>query len=468
MAQHAAIGVAAATFIAATPGRKHAPEVLDAARMCLVDWVGVAVGAAGEPAAQAVRRAAARWDTGGRAHVLLGVEWGIAQTNHGKRAGVQRMRPGDGFVYYSPRTSHPDGEPLREFTAIGRVADGEAYQAESDPNLMAGFRPWRRDVRYADALTMADRHAILKNACKEIAYGQGAAITFMSKWRYDLAGSSSHIHNSLWDTGGKKPLGRRNLVGAILAVVGIASVTVGLYASPWDPWILVAIGSVLLILGVTLLAAQLIAPVAQGLRGLLTSWFRVDGKLAANNIRREPRRSANTAAALMIGVMLLALISTFTESLKTTVASEFEQAAADLYMVGAQGNIPQGAIDMVAARDDVESLARMGIAAGRIDGETLMISVIDSVPADGVYPIDVEPALSQMGEGVYVNPALAAQGYSVGDTITIEVGDARDGEVRVHNDTRNVGVAGASLPPIIQELVRHGGLVRYLAARRSL
>lgn len=221
-------------------------------------------------------------------------------------------------------------------------------------------------------------------------------------------------------TGGKKPLGRRNLVGAILAVVGIASVTVGLYASPWDPWILVAIGAVLLILGVTLLAAQLIAPVAQGLRGLLTSWFRVDGKLAANNIRREPRRSANTAAALMIGVMLLALISTFTESLKTTVASEFEQAAADLYMVGAQGNIPQGAIDMVAARDDVESLARMGIAAGRIDGETLMISVIDSVPADGVYPIDVEPALSQMGEGVYVNPALAAQGYSVGDTITIE------------------------------------------------
>lgn len=72
MAQLASIGVAAATFIAATPGRKHAPEVLDAARMCLVDWVGVAVGAAGEPAAQAVRRAAARWDTGGRAHVLLG------------------------------------------------------------------------------------------------------------------------------------------------------------------------------------------------------------------------------------------------------------------------------------------------------------------------------------------------------------------------------------------------------------
>src|SRR6185295_4671994 len=62
------------------------------------------------------------------------------------------------------------------------------------------------NVRYADALTMADRHVILKNACKEIANLQGKAITFMAKWRYDLAGSSSHIHSSLWDAAGKKPL----------------------------------------------------------------------------------------------------------------------------------------------------------------------------------------------------------------------------------------------------------------------
>jgi glutamine synthetase len=61
------------------------------------------------------------------------------------------------------------------------------------------------NVRYADALSMADRHVILKNACKEIALAQGKALTFMAKWRYDLAGSSSHIHNSLWDLTGKIP-----------------------------------------------------------------------------------------------------------------------------------------------------------------------------------------------------------------------------------------------------------------------
>ena len=62
------------------------------------------------------------------------------------------------------------------------------------------------NVRYADPLTMADCHVILKNACKEIAHGLGKAVTFMAKWRYDLAGSSSHIHCSLWDAEGKTPL----------------------------------------------------------------------------------------------------------------------------------------------------------------------------------------------------------------------------------------------------------------------
>ena len=62
------------------------------------------------------------------------------------------------------------------------------------------------NVRYADALTMADRHVIIKNACKEIAWQRGKAITFLAKWHYNAAGSSSHIHQSLWSADGKTPL----------------------------------------------------------------------------------------------------------------------------------------------------------------------------------------------------------------------------------------------------------------------
>ncbi|HVY00843.1 MAG TPA: glutamine synthetase family protein [Pseudorhodoplanes sp.] len=62
------------------------------------------------------------------------------------------------------------------------------------------------NVRYADALDMADSHVILKNGIKEIASAQGKAVTFMAKWNYALAGSSSHIHCSLWSADGKTPL----------------------------------------------------------------------------------------------------------------------------------------------------------------------------------------------------------------------------------------------------------------------
>ncbi|MGA9866334.1 MAG: glutamine synthetase family protein [Acetobacteraceae bacterium] len=62
------------------------------------------------------------------------------------------------------------------------------------------------NVGYADALAMADRHVVIKNAIKEIAHAQGKAVTFMAKWHYDLAGSSSHIHSSLWDAAGSRSL----------------------------------------------------------------------------------------------------------------------------------------------------------------------------------------------------------------------------------------------------------------------
>jgi glutamine synthetase len=59
------------------------------------------------------------------------------------------------------------------------------------------------NVRYADALTMADRHVLIKNGCKEIAWSKGHALSFMAKWSYRAAGSSSHIHQSLWSLDGR-------------------------------------------------------------------------------------------------------------------------------------------------------------------------------------------------------------------------------------------------------------------------
>lgn len=87
-----------------------------------------------------------------REHVLRGVNEGIAQFNHGAKAAVSRLREADGLIYYSPKTSFPDGDPLREFTAIGRVADDVVYQASDGPQMTTSagetFRPWRRRIDY--------------------------------------------------------------------------------------------------------------------------------------------------------------------------------------------------------------------------------------------------------------------------------------------------------------------------------
>ena len=79
-----------------------------------------------------------------RSHVRRGVAGGYAQLNHGKRAALERMSVGDWLVYYSPRTDFPDGEPLRAFTAIGRVVGERVYTFD----MGGGFVPYRRDVQY--------------------------------------------------------------------------------------------------------------------------------------------------------------------------------------------------------------------------------------------------------------------------------------------------------------------------------
>lgn len=65
------------------------------------------------------------------------------------------------------------------------------------------------NLRYAEALEMADRHALYKHGVKEIAWAQGRAVTFMAKYDAAAAGSSFHLHSSLWDRAG-----RRNLFAA--------------------------------------------------------------------------------------------------------------------------------------------------------------------------------------------------------------------------------------------------------------
>ncbi|MFN6978772.1 MAG: glutamine synthetase family protein, partial [Gemmobacter sp.] len=73
------------------------------------------------------------------------------------------------------------------------------------------------NIRYSDALDAADNHAITKAAIKEIAWAQGRSVTFMAKYDHRRAGSSAHVHQSLWAGGAPAFLG----VGAAHAMAPV-------------------------------------------------------------------------------------------------------------------------------------------------------------------------------------------------------------------------------------------------------
>jgi len=82
-----------------------------------------------------------------QSHADIAVAGGFTQLNHGKAGALERMHAGDGFIFYSPRSDHPDGAPLQAFTGIGRIRTGNVYQAEAG----AEFRPFRLDVDWLPA-----------------------------------------------------------------------------------------------------------------------------------------------------------------------------------------------------------------------------------------------------------------------------------------------------------------------------
>ena len=72
---------------------------------------------------------------------------GFMQVGHGKLAPLKRIQPGDLVTYYSPTISLSGKDKLQSFVSFGIVEPGEPYVFD-----MGGFIPYRRNVRYLDAV----------------------------------------------------------------------------------------------------------------------------------------------------------------------------------------------------------------------------------------------------------------------------------------------------------------------------
>ena len=104
----------------------------------------------------------------------------------------------DYHLLQGARVEHYVGAARRALSASGipvESSKGEWGRGQHELN-----------VRYADVLSMADRHTVMKHGMKELADGAGVSVTFMAKPHTEEAGSSSHLHVSLWDSDGRTNL----------------------------------------------------------------------------------------------------------------------------------------------------------------------------------------------------------------------------------------------------------------------
>jgi len=143
-----------------------------------------------------------------------------------------------------------------------------------------------------------------------------------------------------------------------VAVAGIGALAAGMTVEMSTRLILVAIGGGALaaFIGVYLLSPAITGQVAAVLGWPVRKVYRIPGRLATDNARRSPRRTAATAAALTIGLALVSLAAVVSDSVKTTFLSTMDQSVeADLFVYGDAFNPQAGFSTELGA--DLQQLA---------------------------------------------------------------------------------------------------------------
>jgi len=150
------------------------------------------------------------------------------------------------------------------------------------------------------------------------------------------------------DGAGAGPTTRRLVSGAALTVFGVLLLGIGL-SKPVVA--LVGVGAVCVFTGVAALAPGIARPLSGLLGRPLAGLLGTPGRLGRENSMRSPRRTAQTAAALMVGLALVSAIAVFGASLSASATSSVDQAiSADLLIsVNGSGQLSDSVPAAVAA-----------------------------------------------------------------------------------------------------------------------
>jgi putative ABC transport system permease protein len=129
---------------------------------------------------------------------------------------------------------------------------------------------------------------------------------------------------------------RRIVVGSAIAVVGVALLVLGLSKPAIQ---LVGLGALALFVGIGMLAPVVARPMASVIGRPLARLLGISGRLGRENSMRSPRRTAQTASALLVGLALVSTIAVFGASLSKSVTSSVDNAISANYVItsAAQG-----------------------------------------------------------------------------------------------------------------------------------
>ena len=222
----------------------------------------------------------------------------------------------------------------------------------------------------------------------------------------------------------------RTIGSLALTALGFAALAYGLFADDLGTTQLLTwmgLGALLIFIGVALFAARIVRPAAVALGWPATRIGGAAGRLARDNSRRDPQRTASTASALMIGLALVTLVAVLAQGITSTFTNSVEQIFTADYAITAQNNfspIPTAAAEAAADAPGVEVVASVRTAEARIFDSNEFVTAVDRQAEDAItleWQQGSQAVLGDLGRnGAFVDDDYAKEhDLGVGSPVTI-------------------------------------------------
>ncbi len=204
----------------------------------------------------------------------------------------------------------------------------------------------------------------------------------------------------------------------------MAALLYGLFGNQSNAGALIGVGAAATFVGIAILLPLASRPLAAVI-GAPIRRRGVQGKLGRENAMRNPRRTASTASALMIGLGLVAMVTVLASSLKSSINVAIEKALKADLILSTSSSTPFSAdvADRVRDVEGVSAVAEFRQGGFRVHGSTSFITGFDPATIDQVGTLELSPgAISGLEDGkiVVFDDTMKDEGWKVGDTVPAE------------------------------------------------